>query len=129
MAQGRPGALAHGHEGVQRGLGAGQASLLRQALQQAGLAQGGQIQHLVANGHRTAKGLIAGAAAQHGKGQVLDREICAAGVGGFKPAFNQGVVGGVALHHGKVFRRSSKMATARVQPAEAARILCGKHEM
>jgi hypothetical protein len=136
MAQAAPGIRAQEHEGVQRVLRRHLAMGARHALQQG--SPGGQrrqIDDLVANGHAAAQRVLVGPVAELGKRQVLDRELGVA-VGRGQPAAGRRVVGVVErVHHGQAcpyldaISASSKIATARVQPAEAPRILCGKHEM
>ena len=63
--------------------------------------------------------------------QVLDREVTVRVIGRIQPAARGRVMGVVNSRHTAWagISRSSKIATARVQPAEAPRILCGKQEM
>jgi hypothetical protein len=135
VAQRPPGRLAHGHEAIERGLRGGHAGLLGQAVEQAERGQLRQVQHLVANGHTAACGLKARAceARKHAMRQVLQGKVAARRLGRGHPAARLGRVREVQLNGGAhallVIKASSKIATARVQPAEAPRILCGKHEM
>jgi hypothetical protein len=135
MAQAAPGIRAQEHEGVQRVLRRHLAMGARHALQQGSRGQRRQVDDLVANGHAAAQRVLVGPVAELGKRKVLDRELGVA-VGRGQPAAGRRVVGVVErVHHGQAcpyldaISASSKIATARVQPAEAPRILCGKHEM
>jgi hypothetical protein len=101
VAQGLPRTGTHGEKIIQAGLRAGRRGLRRQAVQTARGADMGQVDHLVANGHATAKGLVAKVMPEHGEGQVLDRKIAAGRIGRRQPACRCRVVGGVELHGGQ----------------------------
>ncbi len=132
VAQRAPGGRAHGQKFIEGVARAGIHRLCRRARHRVVARNGRQVDHLVANGHASAKRFAGCLASEHAEGQVLDREVGARCVGGFQPAAGAGVVRVVEFHGVQAAvacNASSKMATARVQPAEAPRILCGKHEM
>ena len=133
MAQCGPGFGAGGHEGVQA-----QHRLARhrrcfqrrrrEAGQQFFAVQRSQVKHLVADSDTGSPRQVFAAFGKHGVGQVLDGEVRVA-IGRGQPAAGGGIVGVVDCVHTEAINLSSKIATARVQPADAPRILCGKQEM
>ena len=129
VAQRTPGRAASAHEGVEGWRRRELGGVLRGPAQQAAGGQRRQAQCRVADGDRGARRLARGRAADDPQRQVLDREIGVA-VGAIQPTARGGVMGVVEPGHvEEPISASSKIATARVQPAEAPRILCGKHEM
>ncbi|MDT4838898.1 hypothetical protein FQZ97_726710 [compost metagenome] len=131
MAQRLPGGRAEREEIVERGQGSRARAIEREAFHVRARRQRREVEHLVADGHATAKRLGAAGAAEHRIRQVLDRKVAARGVGRSDPAAGAGVVRVVEFDHVQTdaISASSKIATARVQPAEAPRILCGKQLM
>ena len=145
VAKGLPCKWPHRKKFVQRCLRTGPGGEQSQTGQRVAVAQAGQVNDLVANCHAATKGLALCDSAEDGEGQVLNREIAVGCIGRLDPALGGRVVGVVQrgqvdghvrlflknflINYAAAIRRSSKIATARIQPADAPRILCEKHEM
>ena len=137
MPQRLPGLGAHSKKVIQCRLRTGLRGSLCQPVKAIGQRDLREVNDLIADGDTAAKSLAAAGPAKHCKRQVLNREIAALCIGGCDPAFCKHAVGGVGvvqlLCHARAqagaIKRSSKIATARVQPADALRILCGKQEI
>ena len=98
QAQGRPLCGVHAHQCIELALSSGIDLRLHISVQGFGIAHGGHVQHLIANGYTAAKGFTATSAAKDREGQVLDGEVALAGVGAGHPALQAGVVGFVQCH-------------------------------
>ena len=81
------------------GMGRCQGGFCGQTFEAAHHHHPGQVDHLVANGHATAKRFVFLVVAEHGQGQVLDGEVGAGRIGRGHPAAGCGIVGVVQCGH------------------------------
>ena len=86
---------------------------------------------MVPDGDPTTRVRVATFGYEYAERKILKREVAPRRLGAGHPALRRRIMGEVEHGSGQwlACKAASKMATARVQPADAPRILCGKQLM